>query len=116
MKELWNKIFKSKEMREYTKMYKRHRKTMIKLAKADRDFDYDFLHDLVVTKIKHMYEYYSAGHNVWQSDETLRQVLETLGHAIDVADKIDNSSIHVESKLYEEFYSYIGRNIRWWWD
>lgn len=116
MKRLWKRIFKSKEMREYYKMYKRHRKVMIKLAKEDRDFDYGFLHDLVVTKIKHMYEYYSAGNNVCQSEETYNKVLETLKHAIDLADKIDCGHIYVEGKLYKDFYSYIGENIMWWWD
>lgn len=116
MKRLLKRIFKSKEMREYYKMYKRHRKTMIKLAKADRDFDYDFMHDLVVTKIKHMYEYYFLGNNVLQSEESLNKVLETLKHAIDLADKIDNAAIYEENELYKEFYYYIGENITWWWD
>ena len=116
MKKLWRRIFKSKEMREYTKMYKRHRKTMIKLAKEDRDWDYGFMHDLVVTKIKHMYEYYSAGNNVCQSEESLNQILETLKCAIDLAEKIDNGIIYVDGKSYEKFYSYIGENIMWWWD
>ena len=117
MKKLWKRIFKSKEMREYWKIYKKHRKTMIKLAKADRDFDYDFLHDLVVTKIKHMHEYYSAGNNVCQSEESLNHILETLKHAIDLADKLDG--VWLSDKVvvaYKEFYSYIGENILWWWD
>lgn len=116
MKKLWNRIFKSKEMREYWKMYKRHRKTMIKLAKEDRDWDFGYLHDFVVTKIKHMYEFYCAGNNIWQSEESLKQILETLAHAIDLAEKIHNSGIYAESKLYEEFYTYIGQNIQYWWD
>lgn len=115
MKKLFERIFPSKEMREYNKMYKRHRKTMIKLAKEDRDWDYGYMHDLVVAKIKHMYEYYSAGNNVWQSEETYNKVVETLKHAMDLADKI-YQTFDVEPKLYEEFYTYIGRNIYWWWD
>lgn len=111
MKRLWKKIFPTKEDCEYIKMYKRHRKTMIKLAKADRDWDYGYLHDLVVAKIKHMYEYYYAGNNVWQSEETRTKVLETLKHAIDLADNHWD-----EEEFYKEFYSYIGENIMWWWD
>lgn len=116
MKKIWRRIFKDKEMREYWKMYKRHRKTMIRLAKADRDWDYGFLHELVVTKIKHMYEYYSTGCNTWQSEESSALILETLKHAIKLADQIDSSRICVEEKLYSEFYSYIGRKILYWWD
>lgn len=116
MKKIWRRIFADKEMREYMKMYRRHRKTMIKLAKTDRDWDYEFMHGFVVTKIKHMYEYYSAGNNMLQSDESLSRVLETLRHAIDLADKIDNGGIFVEESLYKEFYSYIGKYIMYWWD
>lgn len=116
MRKIWKKFFKSKEMREYTKMYKKHRKTMIKLAKEDRDWDYDYLHDLVVTKIKHMYEYYSAGNNVWQSEESLKEILETLAYAIDLAEKLDNAYGDKREELYKEFYFYIGEKIMWWWD
>ena len=116
MKKLWKRIFKSKEMRKYTKMYKKHRKTMIRLAKEDQDWDFCFLHELVVTKIKHMYEYYSAGNNIWQSEESLNTILETLAHAIDLAERLDDAAIYEEDKLYKEFYSYIGENIQWWWD
>lgn len=115
MRKLCERIFQSKEMREYNKMYKRHRKTMIELAKEDRDWDYGYMHDLVVAKIKHMYEYYSAGNNVWQSEETYNKVVKTLKHAMDLADKIDQT-FDVEPKLYAEFYTYIGKNICWWWD
>ena len=116
MKKLWKRIFKDKEMRKYWKMHKAHRKAMIKLAKADRDWDFDFMHELVVTKIKHMYEYYSAGYNICQSEESLDRILATLGHAIELADQIDNSRIWIEEELYYKFYSYIGRKILYWWD
>lgn len=116
MKKLWRRIFKSKEMREYNKMYRKHRKTMIKLAKEDRDWDYGFLHDLVVTKIKHMHEYYTSGNNMLQSEETLSEILETLQCAIDLADKIDNANMRDQEELYKEFYSYVGEKIMWWWD
>ena len=53
-----------KEKHAYRKMYKKHRKEMIKLAKEDRDWDWGYLHDLVITKIRHMYEYYNTGNNV----------------------------------------------------
>jgi hypothetical protein len=116
MKKLWRRIFPTKEMREYTKMYKRHRKTMIKLAKADRDWDYGYLHDLVVAKIKHMYEYYCAGNNIFQSEESLNHILETLAHTIDLAERLNNARWDKEDELFKEFYSYIGENLKWWWD
>lgn len=146
MKKLLRRIFPTKEMREYNKMYKKHRKTMIKLAKDDADWDWCFLHKMVMTKIKHMYEYYSAGNNVWQDDETRLPIIEQLKHILDISEEInqmrDNScdieyvhkdgvctavfpddfkeriynSDKKEQELYEELYSSIGKNLRWWWD
>lgn len=79
-----------KEMREYKKMYRRHRKTMIELAKSDADFDHWYLHRLVITKIRHMYEYYSAGNNVWMCSESLETVIEALKHVLDLQDELDH--------------------------
>jgi hypothetical protein len=81
----------SKEMREYRKMYRKHRKTMIQLAKDDRDWDWGFLHDLVITKVRHMYEYYVAGNNVNTSDEDLKVIIDSLKHVLDLQDELDNS-------------------------
>jgi hypothetical protein len=80
----------SKEMREYKKMYRRHRKKMIKLAKEDRDWDWIYLHNLVIAKIQHMYEYYTSRNNVWQTDETLVPIIESLKHVLDLQDELDN--------------------------
>jgi hypothetical protein len=126
MKKLFKRLFPSKEMKAYRKMAKRHRKELIKFDKKGADYDYCYLHNYVVMKIKHMYEYYSSRNNVWQADETLVKVVETLKHAIELSDAIDNvyddSNIplgeawKVEEGLYKEFYKYIGENIQWWWD
>lgn len=146
MRKIWRRIFKSKEMREYSKMYKRHRKTMIRLAKEDYDWDWCYLHQLVMTKIKHMHEYYSAGNNIWQSDETLLKIIEQLQKIIDLDTEIEKMKdepldvkiVHIdggikciypdnyreqikqyeekEQNLYKELYSSIGENLRWWWD
>ncbi len=131
-------------MRAYRKMYRRHRKELIGLAKQDRDFDYGWLDEFVHMKIKHMYEYFSAGNNVWQTDETRLPIVEQLKHVLDLYDELDNlwdshicghiknedgsitpteestkSYIKIrdrEQELYEEIYSYIGKYIQWWWD
>ena len=126
MKKIWKKIFRTKEMREYEKMAKKHRNELVSFDKESADFDYSYLHRYVVLKLKHMYEFYLAGNNVWQCDEKRDLVLKTLKHAIDIADEIDNVwsdkeiCIYVEGDreegLYKEFYSYIGENIMWWWD
>lgn len=135
---------RKKEMRAYRKMYRRHRKELIDLAKKDRDWDYGWLDEFVHTKIKHMYEYFSERNNVWQTDESLNEILEQLKHVLDLYDEMDglwdnyesnrieneDGSVTVtdegaerysyirrrEQELYEEIYSYIGKYIQWWWD
>jgi hypothetical protein len=126
---------KKKSIRAYRKMYKRHRKEMIKLAKEDRDFDWGWLDDFVIMKIKHMYEYFSAGNNVWQTDETRLPIIEQLKHVIDLYEELNNVWVtdtkyekelsdverfrwkyYREETLYRDIYSYIGVNLRAWWD
>jgi hypothetical protein len=88
-KSIYSNIDK-KEKRAYRKMYRKHRKEMIRLAKEDRDFDWSYLHDLVITKIKHMYEYYHDGNNVWQTDETRIPILDQLSYVLDLQYELDH--------------------------
>ena len=144
MKRLFRKIFSSKEMRAYRKMHRKHRKELIDHAKKTCERDYGWLHTSVIMQIRHMYEYYSAGNNVYQCEESKNEVIKQLKHVLDLVDELDNlwdtweydpiknddGSITVteesrnnyrkindrEEELYEEIYSYIGKNIQWWWD
>ena len=72
-----------KERRAYRKMLRRHRRELVGLARKTADFDYEYLDELVITKIRHMYEYYTSSNNVWQSDDSLKKVIDTLKTAID---------------------------------
>lgn len=100
-KSIYSKIDR-KEKRAYRKMYKKHRKEMIRLAKEDRDFDWSYLHELVITKIKHMYEYYSAGNNVWQTDETRVPICVQLNHVLQLQEELD----HLYDDLEPVFMEY----------
>lgn len=101
---------------QYNKIRRKHRRELVKLAKEDQDFDYEYLHDLVVVKLKHMYEFYSRGCARFSSERDLNQILETLEHAINISDKIDNVYEPMRIRqLYQEFYEYIGQNILLWW-
>ncbi len=121
-----------KEMRAYYKMHRRHRKELIKLAKEDMEWDWSYFHTIVMTKIKHMYEYYSAGNNVWQSEESLNTVLSTLKEVIDLDEEWDNLWENCydkddakatvlkyrerEEEIVKELYKKVGENMMWWWD
>lgn len=135
---------RKKEMCAYRKIYRRHRKELVKHAKETREWDWCWLHDSVIMQIRHMYEYYSEGNNIFQSEESLNTILGQLRYVLDLNDELDHlwdnyesniienddGSISVseeghkkyepikdrEHKLYEEIYSYIGKYIQWWWD
>jgi hypothetical protein len=135
---------RKREMRAYRKMYRRHRKELMKHAKETREWDYGWLYDSTIMQIRHMYEYYSEGNNIFQSEESLNTILEQLKHVLDLnyelehlwdnyesnVVKNDDGSISVteeghkkyvairdrEQGIYEEIYSYIGKYIQWWWD
>jgi hypothetical protein len=78
----------SKEDRQYRKLQKKHKKSLMYLAKRDADFDWQFLHDLVCQKIKNMREFYQKGFGVVQSEESRREVLESLDVACGMIDEI----------------------------
>ena len=119
-----------KEKRAYRKMRRRHKKELIKLVKADRPWDTCYLHNLVITKIKHMYEYYSAGNNVWQTDETRIPICVQLNHILQLQDELDHlydrdgkfsveevtNIWERESELYKSIYTFIGEHMEEWWD
>ena len=146
MGKLLRKLFPSKEIREYNKMHRRHRKELVKLAKETCEWDWSWLHRMVIMQIRHMYEYYSAGNNVWQVDESRLKIVEQLKHILDCDAEIerledDNFGLEIIEKynriefvfpddynekifekdkrvaeLYQEIYSSIGRNLQCWWD
>ena len=146
MKKLLKKLFPNKEMKAYRKMAERHRKELIKLARETREWEWSYLHDTILTQIKHMYEYYSAGNNVWQIDESRLEIVKQLNYVLGLNSKLEELSnnkcgatytivngklkaeypddylkrvennIKEENELYVELYSYIGKHIREWWD
>ena len=88
---LFRKIFPSKEMRAFNKMHRRHRKELIKLAKETNEYDYYWLHQSVIMQIKHMYEYYSAGNNVWQVDESRLKIVSQLEHILGLIRELEET-------------------------
>lgn len=126
MNRFFRRLFPDKERRAYNRMYRRHRKELVKHAKKTGEWDWCWLHQSVIMQIRHMYEYYSEGNNVWQVDESRLQIVEQLKHVLDLDAEIDRVSNDLiedfkkreerEQGLYEELYSSIGKNIRWWWD
>lgn len=128
MKKLFRKLFPSKEMRAYRKMYRRHRRELIKHAKETREWDWGWLHDSVIMQIRHMHEYYTERNNVFQSDESLVSLINSLKYVLNLNDEIDHlwddytsdefciEKINEEMALYKEIYMHISNNLLTWWD
>lgn len=126
MNRFFRRLFPDKERRAYNRMYRRHRKELVKHAKKTGEWDWCWLHESVIMQIRHMYEYYSEGNNVCQTDESRLKILEQLKHVLDLDAEIDQVQNDLsedfqkheerEQGLYEELYSSIGKHIRWWWD
>lgn len=144
MKKLFRLLFPLKEMRAYRKLHCRHKRELMKLTKSNRDFDWGWLDEFVRLKIKHMYEYYTEGNNVWQCEDSLNVLIAQLKHVLDLYDELDHlwdtyesnlvfnadGSVTVddtgskkylavldrETELYCEIYAYIGKYIQNWWD
>ena len=144
MKKLFRKLFPSKEMRAYNKMHRRHRKELVKHAKQTREWDYGWLYDSTIMQIRHMCEYYTARNNVYQSDESLISLIDSLKYVLALNDRLnhlwdDHIREHVinedgsitptdnsaksfidkskeEMELYRGIYWHIADNIMTWWD
>lgn len=128
MKRLFKKMFPSKERRAYNKMYRRHRRELIKHAKETREWDWGWLHDSVIMQIRHMHEYYTERNNVFQSDESLVSLINSLKYVLNLNDEIDHlwddytsdefciEKINEEMALYKEIYMHISNNLLTWWD
>ena len=144
MNKLFKKLFPSKEMRAYNKMHRRHRRELVKLAKTIKEWDYGWLYDSTIMQIRHMYEYYTARNNVYQSDESLLSLIDSLKYVLDLDNELehlwdDHIRGHVvnedgsitsteesaksfidkskrEQDLYREIYNHIADNIMTWRD
>lgn len=129
MKRLLENLFPSKEFREYRKMHRKHQKELITHAKESMEFDWLYLHEVILLYLKHMHDYYNAGNNVWQADESKNEILDQLKEVLDVQKEIEDLEdslefsinnpqkyLDKETELYEKFYNLIGKYIRYWWD
>lgn len=95
---------------------RKHKWQLIKLSMRSEDWDFGFMHEYVVTSLKQMLEYYETNVNVWQTNESLIPLVESLKATIAINEQITACEIKDESALYKEFYNSIGENILKWWD
>ena len=120
-----------KERRAYKKRRKKAHKKLKKITKTYGPWDWGYLQDFIKVIINDMYDYYNEGVNVWQADSSRLKVVNQLLKAQDLLSEIDkfengeyeledfesvDDYLAAEQKAYDDFYTFLGKNIRWWWD
>jgi len=93
-------------MTKYQKMQEAHRNALHTLADNDCDWDWEFMHKFVLTKIRNMLEYYELGENNTNSAECNAKIIRELKHTLELN----------ESGDLRNMYAYIGSHMREWWD
>lgn len=100
----------------YDTMVRKHRMTLRALAMKDRDYDWSFMHQFVVTKLEHMVEYYELGENNSNTDEDNARIISELYHALELAYKVEDADRVAQKSILAELYTYIGEHMTFWWD
>lgn len=120
-------------------------KAIIKSAKKWMPYDYGYTTDLMSTALSEMLRYYEEGQDVMQADESADHIRETLREAInkwkaaeayeeseyerfeesllnnsmstlkDLKDFWDGEEV-IEQKKYDDFFLYLSKHFREWWD
>lgn len=64
------------------------RKRWMPMIKYDHDFDGNYFLSIIMHKLNIMYDYYDFGYYTMQSDESKKEILDTLKEAIELGKKI----------------------------
>lgn len=85
------------------------------ITKYDEDFDYGWLHEYVVRKLKNMLEFYESGYAHCDFGKCQR-VKEELREALRLAAECRSQEYYEdEEKAVDKFYRYVGKHISGWW-
>ena len=110
----------------YKKAQKKRRKNLAELVRRDQEWDWEYLHKIIVQKLKNMLEYYERGDNVWQDGLSRVKKIRQIKHALDLAEKIYDTEYmcrisprefaEYERRTMKKFYNYVGNHLMDWWD
>lgn len=104
-------------IKRFRKMQRNHTKELVKVAKKTKDFDYHYLHNLVMKQIYNMYEMYSDRECIMQVDELRLEIVNPLKEIIELNNKLSVSvSYEDKNDILKQIYTKIGENIMYWWD
>lgn len=102
---------------ETTKLLRKHRKELKKLAKKTFDYDWMFLDKLVELKLRHMLEYYEK-ECTWLDDISKKKIIQEINHVVDMYDTINDGSLDIvqDAEMYKQIYHYLAEHLQNWWD
>lgn len=80
----------------YKKLMRKQKKERIKWAKEFGVWDWGFLDDIVFGLINQMKDYYELGYNVWQVEESKKEIIGELEEALKLRD--------AREFAFEEYY------------
>jgi len=110
-----NKPMDMSKHRHFVSMQKRHRRLLMEISKDDEDYDFGWLHEYVVRKLRNMLEFYESGY-AHVDFGTCQKIKEELREALVLADKGDRAKcFDDEMNWVAEFYKFIGEHISGWW-
>ena len=119
---------KHKRSQAYKNMLKRNKRHLDYLNRkaATCPWDWAFGLEHFMAFVQFMYEYYTLGENIFQSEESLSQVISSLRETLDayydwqdfgytVSCDIDEYNKEYNEKR-EKFFKLLSDNIEYWWD
>ena len=101
--------------RHFNAMQKRHRRMLMDISSCDEDYDYQWLHEYIVRKLRNMLEFYESGY-AHVDHKKCQQVKAELREALRLADVADEQMyLAGEERTVAEFYRFVGEHISDWW-
>lgn len=100
-----------------TKLLRKHRKELKKLAKKTFDYDWMFLDKLVELKLRHILEYYEK-ECTWLDDINKKKIIQEISHVVDMYDAINDGSLDIiqDVEMHKQIYHYLAEHLQNWWD
>ena len=110
-----NKPVDMSKHRHFGAMQRRHRRLLMDISCCDEDFDYGWLHEYIVRKLRNMLEFYESGYS--HTDfANCQRIKKELREAIRLSEECDRHQyLAGEERTVADFYRYLGDHISSWW-
>lgn len=96
----------------YKKMQKRHTKNLVKLAKGFRPFDWEYMHNMVLSMLGNVLEYYTQGNNVMQDIKEAEKIVQQVKEVFEQFEECERQEARVYRFIEENGIPYKGGEIQ----